>query len=87
MTAGGPRHRDRQRLYWQCRRGMRELDCLLAGFLDASGESMEAADYDALETLLGYPDAVLLEWLMGRVVPFDKDVAAVVRKIRNAAAD
>lgn len=76
----------RARLVWQCRRGMLELDWLLLGFLEQTYDSLEAGERQALETLLGYPDPVLLEWLMGRMIPFDKDIARLVEKIRNTPA-
>jgi len=76
----------RNRLAWQCRRGMRELDVLLKGFLEQRFEQLDAQERDSLARLLGYPDAVLLEWLMGRMVPADKDVASIVQDIRHTAA-
>ena len=77
--------RDYNRLYWQCRRGMRELDLLLQGFLEQCHEHLDATTLEHFETLLRYPDAVLLEWLMGRQVPSDREVAQLVRQIRNTA--
>lgn len=76
--------RDFQRLYWQCRRGMLELDALLQGFMNRRYGELDAVQRTALETLLACPDPLLLEYLMGRTVPFDKDVADVVVQIRNA---
>ena len=76
----------RGRLYWQCRRGMLELDWLLRGFLDRAYDSMDVDELQTMENLLTYPDPVLLEWLMGRMVPFDKDIARLVEKIRNTPA-
>jgi succinate dehydrogenase flavin-adding protein (antitoxin of CptAB toxin-antitoxin module) len=38
------------------------------------------------ETVLAYPDTLLLEMLMGRLIPADTEVAHVVERIRNAAA-
>ena len=75
----------RNRLAWQCRRGMRELDELLLGFLDRRYPTLAESELDSLEKLLEYPDGVLLEWLMGRMVPTDTDVAHIVREIRHAA--
>lgn len=72
------------RLYWQCRRGMRELDLLLQGFLRESYSRLDAQGRAGFEQLLQYPDAVLLEWLMGRQIPSDKEVADIVQRIRNA---
>ncbi len=76
----------RGRLYWQCRRGMLELDWLLRGFLDRVYDSMGLDELQTMENLLTYPDPVLLEWLMGRMVPFDKDIARLVEKIRHTPA-
>ena len=36
--------------------------------------------------LLEFPDPLLLAWLMGRAVPADRDVAHIVRIIRNTTA-
>ena len=80
------RRAERNRLQWQCRRGMRELDELLLLFLERGYESLDAKGRRAFAVLLEYPDAVLLEWLMGRMVPTDKEVGHVVDAIRRAAA-
>jgi antitoxin CptB len=76
----------RNRLTWQCRRGMRELDVLLKGYLEHRFERLDAQQRNGFARLLEYPDAVLLECLMGRMVPADRDVASIVRDIRHTAA-
>ncbi len=76
----------RNRLAWQCRRGMRELDELLNGFMDRRYAVLGEAQLTAFTRLLEYPDSVLLECLMGRMVPADKDVAHIVREIRHTTA-
>ena len=78
---------DLARLRWRCRRGMLELDLLLRDFLDAAYPQLDAAERRCFEQLLDYPDAVLLEWLMGRSRPTDRDVVRLVDKIRSAATD
>ena len=83
-TASGPGNYNR--LAWQCRRGMRELDELLNSFLLQGYRSLDEAAQETFARLLEYPDAVLLELLMGRMTPADKDVACIVQKIRNTAA-
>jgi len=75
-----------RRLAWQCRRGMRELDELLLGFLAQGYAGLDAGGRAAFDALLAYPDAVLLELLMGRMTPADKDAASIVRTIRDTAA-
>lgn len=78
---------DMNRLRWQCRRGMRELDLLLLRFLERDYGGLDGGGIAAFERLLECPDTLLLEWLLGRQTPSDKDVADVVRRIRTAAAD
>jgi len=75
-----------RRLAWQCRRGMRELDELLSAFLAQGYAGLDAAGRATFDALLAYPDAVLLELLMGRMAPADKDTADIVRAIRDTAA-
>ena len=74
------------RLAWQCRRGMRELDELLNSFLLQGYRDLDETAQGTFSRLLEYPDAVLLELLMGRMTPADKDVACIVQKIRNTTA-
>lgn len=74
------------RLVWQCRRGMRELDELLNGYLATRHATLDAHGRRVFASLLGYPDTVLLELLMGRMTPADRDVASLVREIRDTAA-
>jgi len=76
----------RNRLAWQCRRGMRELDELLNRFLLQRYSNLDSLQQQAFTRLLDYPDDVLLELLMGRMAPADKDVAHIVQEIRNTAA-
>ncbi len=74
------------RLYWQCRRGMLELDSLLQGFFKYHADSLSQEEIAAFEALLKSPDNLLLEYLMGRLIPVDTGMADVVAKIRQSAA-
>ncbi len=65
---------------------MRELDLLLLAFLDAGYADLDDRARAAFLRLLDSPDAVLLEWLLGRQRPSDKEVADVVDHIRRPAA-
>jgi len=78
--------REQARLRWQCRRGMRELDLLLEGFMREQYDSLEEQEREAFRRLLGCPDQLLLEYLMGRMAPSDKEVAHVVARIRRPPA-
>ena len=74
-----------ERLRWQCRRGMLELDLMLQSFLARGYGDLDEIGRRAFALLLDYPDPVLLDTLMGRMVPADPVVAHVVRQIRGAA--
>lgn len=74
---------EQQRLRWQCRRGMLELDLLLHGFLDNGFSELEANEQDAFVELLDTPDQELLELLMGRVSHKDVYLNELVKKIRQ----
>lgn len=75
--------RRRARLAWQCRRGMKELDVLLGDFLQHHYDGLAEPEQRAFETLLESPDPILLEYLMGHMVPIDREVAGVVFRIRR----
>ena len=66
---------------------MLELDLLLKAFLERGYCNLDNAGQHRFDALLEYPDAVLLEWFMGRIRPTDKDVAQLVEQIRSAAED
>ena len=65
---------------------MLELDLLLRDFLVKGYADLDAAGQRLFDRILDYPDAVLLEWLMGRIRPTDKDVAQLIDNIRSSAA-
>lgn len=75
----------RARLSWQCRRGMLELDLLLQSFLDEQYDALTLDERRAFECLLNYPDQLLLEYAMGRLLPADPALAHVVIRLRAPA--
>ena len=77
---------ERNRLSWQCRRGMRELDEMLGLYLDRAYAGLDESGRACFSRLLDYPDSLLLEVLMGRMIPTDTDVAHLVHNIRNSVA-
>jgi antitoxin CptB len=92
MTSGGEQSghesavsSQRARLYWQCRRGMLELDLVLQAFLDHRYEHALPDERRAFEALLNYPDALLFEYIMGRVIPTDSQLAHVITQLRSPA--
>lgn len=77
---GGPL----KRLRWRCRRGTRELDALLGGWLDEHGQAdaQTLADFDAL---LDQPDPLIWDWLMAHAQPPREAWATIVGQIRAKA--
>ena len=75
----------RARLLWQCRRGMLELDAMLQAFMDKRYDDLNEVQQRAFERLLQTPDQLLLEYLMGRTIPIDKEVADVASRVHESA--
>lgn len=74
---------DKARLRWRCRRGMKELDELLLGFLETRFEMLDRGDRARFAALLECPDPELWAYLSGRDMPDDPALADVVRIIRH----
>lgn len=75
---------ERGRLRWKCRRGMLELDLVLLPFLDHHYDGLSSEQKKIFECLLEEEDPVLQSWFIQRVVPADKEMAAMVDYIRSA---
>ena len=74
-----------KKLEWACRRGMLELDVLLNNFLKEVYPSLSEQDKLCFIELLTYQDPVLFDYLLGRVVPEDANIAKIVEAIRAHA--
>ncbi len=74
--------RRRARLRWRCRCGLRELDILLARFLESQPEALGERELEAFEALLDQPPLDLLGWLTGQGEPDDPELAALCARIR-----
>ncbi len=74
------------RLKWQCRRGMRELDELLLGYLDDCYTAADEAEKAAFREVLTLADPELNAYLLQRQVPSSKPVARVIERILRRVA-
>jgi antitoxin CptB len=70
-----------ERLRWRCRRGMKELDVLLARWIEGGWAEADAERRRAFEWLLEQPDPDLADWLIGGARPPDAAHAAVIDDI------
>ncbi len=69
---------DRHRLKWKCRRGLLELDLILARYLEKHPEDRGIA------VLLDLPDNDLLDIAMGRSEQYAEELKDVVARLRAA---
>ncbi len=67
LAAAGPQ--DLGRLRWRCRRGMKELDVLLARYLDRYFCSAPSPEQDAFRRLLETQDPLLHAYCLGSQPP------------------
>lgn len=74
------------RLVWRCRRGMKELDLLLTGYLGTRWPQASSAERAAFERILELPDPVLVSYLMQREIPSDPDMESLLAILRGQAA-
>ena len=70
-----------QRLRWQCRRGMLELDVLLVPFVREVYPHLDAEDRERYRKLLESEDQDMFGWFMQRNEPEDDDLKRMVRMI------
>ncbi|MGH8562771.1 MAG: succinate dehydrogenase assembly factor 2 [Gammaproteobacteria bacterium] len=69
-------------LRWRSRRGTRELDLILLGFLSARYENLAPQDRRAYARLLDASDPDLTTWLFGRATPDDPEITRLIQAIR-----
>ncbi len=69
------------RLRWQSRRGMLELDLLLLPFLEEAFPALGQVDQECFIKLLNCEDQDIFGWVMEREGAEDPDLARIVRII------
>lgn len=73
-----------ERLRWRSRRGMLELDLILARFLQAKLETLSQEEIGILDEVLRLSDNDLLDLLMGRAQCLDQRIKPMIDMIRAA---
>jgi antitoxin CptB len=71
-----------ERLRWQCRRGMLELDVLLQAFLDKHYSDLSPRLQRHFVQLLDFPDPIIHSWCVSGEQPDDEEFAELVASIR-----
>ena len=70
----------RNRLYWKCRRGLLELDLVLARFIP----TLKDEDVRPLQALLDLPDNDLWDIIAGRSDQYAPEFEETVARLRAA---
>ena len=65
------------------RRGMREMDILIGGYVDAHLAALSEADVSDLERLMDVEDQKAFSWLCGTEEPDPEHDTAVFRNIKQ----
>ena len=66
------------RVRWQCRRGLLELDVVLNRFLERHFETLSAQQRAAFDRLLDYPDNDLWDFVTEKQPPPDAETARII---------
>ena len=75
------------KLRWRCRRGMKELDVLLARYVDERFCSASNAEQEAFRRLLDTQDPVLYGYCLGSVPPPPRFAPLIERITAASVAD
>ncbi|WP_455002892.1 FAD assembly factor SdhE [Cardiobacterium hominis] len=74
------------RLAWLSRRGIKELDLVLQGFLQDGYADATAVEQQAFAALLEYQDPEILDRIFHGVEDEDAAIAALVQRLRAGGA-
>jgi succinate dehydrogenase flavin-adding protein (antitoxin of CptAB toxin-antitoxin module) len=67
------------RIRWQCRRGLLELDLVLKKFLDTQLEILSPTELAAFKRLLDYPDNDLWDFINGKATCPDQEMVRIIK--------
>jgi antitoxin CptB len=70
------------RLKWKCRRGLLELDLVLARFLQGEATTLSQSDAAAFGELLDQPDNDLWDLVIGRSDRVDARLRGILARLR-----
>ena len=71
------------KLKWRCRRGTKELDYFLEGYLIQDYEQANKEEQKLFIELLSLQDTQLIFFLLGGQLPESEGLSELVKKIRN----
>jgi antitoxin CptB len=72
-----------KKLQWRCRRGMKELDVLMQGYLNQMYRDAPREEQQAFQALVDMPDPELYHYFIGKENIDNPQLAALIEKIRK----
>lgn len=78
---------DKNRILWRCRRGMRELDMLLQGFVASHYDRLSAAQQLRFAALLNEADVDIMAWFIGLRAAPDPEYRQLIDLLRQFAEE
>lgn len=76
--------KQRERLYWRCRRGLLELDIILQRFLDKYYAQLDEAQLKTFETLLSLPDNDLWDIISSKKETASENSKSVLKLLQQS---
>jgi antitoxin CptB len=73
------------RMRWAARRGMLELDLVLAPFVNSCYPELDEADRHRFQQLMLSEDQDLFSWFIRRDQPADRELASIVEQVLEFA--
>jgi len=70
------------RIRWRCRRGLLELDLVLASFVRENLHKLAGSELETFSRLLEADDTDLWDWISGRTEPLDPTLAGMITRLR-----
>lgn len=74
---------DQSRIRWDCRRGMLELDIVLARFLEQDFARLSASEVETFRGLLAYPDTELWGLIQSETTSGDASLQKILQLLRQ----
>ncbi|SPY78300.1 Flavinator of succinate dehydrogenase [Providencia rustigianii] len=75
--------KNKARIHWACRRGMRELDISIMPFFEYEYDQLTDEDKYTFVCLLECPDPDLFNWLMNHGRPDDEKLFNMIKLIQE----
>ncbi len=76
----------KEKLRWNCRRGMKELEVVLLPFLEYCYDQYEEPQQRLFVRLLGFDDASLYSWFMGYEDALTPELTQMIQEVQSAVA-